>query len=516
MSESLKTYVTSLTISQGIGVGASFKLLPWQARFLRGAFGPQAHFDAALSIARGNGKSTLVAAIACAAVDGPLRQPRGEVVVVASSFGQARIVFEHVLAFLGARLLQRGEAPLSDRKVWRVQDSANSASLEHRKTGARVRCIGSDAKKAHGLAPAIVIADEPAQWEDASRDKMRAALATSMGKIPGSRLIALGTRPADSSHWFARMLAAPGEDGFAQVHAAGDDDPIFNRRTWKKGNPSLSIMPDLAARIAREAKEARADPALQPGFKSLRLNLGTSDTERAVLLHAESWLRAEGDLPREGQLVYGVDLGGTAAMSAIAACWADSGRLECLAALPSIPTLAERERRDGVPEGLYTRCASEGTLVTLGGRTVPVEGLLKLSVERFGRPAAIVCDRWRIGELVDAISAQGLDVPLVSRGMGFRDGAEDVRRFRTAILDGMVRPTASLLLRLAMREAVVVTDPAGNSKLAKATEGGRRRRARDDAVAASILAAAHVHRYRDATKTLSTAFFCEGDADQAA
>ena len=117
---------------------------------------------------------------------------------------------------------------------------------------------------------------------------------------------------------------------------------------------------------------------------------------------------------------------------------------------------------------------------------------------------------------MDAISALRLDVPLVSRGMGFKDGAEDVRRFRTAILDGMVRPTASLLLRLAMREAVVVTDPAGNSKLAKATEGGRRRRARDDAVAAAILAAAHVHRYRDATKTLSTAFFCEGEADQAA
>ena len=275
-------------------------------------------------------------------------------------------------------------------------------------------------------------------------------------------------------------------------------------------------MPDLAARIAREAKEARADPALQPAFKALRLNLGTSDTERATLLHAESWLRAEGDVPREGQLVFGVDLGGTAAMSAIAACWADSGRLECIAALPSIPTLAERERSDGVPEGLYTRCEHEGTLCTLGGRTVPVEALLEMAVERFGRPAAIVCDRWRIGELVDAISALGLDVPLVSRGMGFRDGAEDVRRFRTAILEGMVRPTASLLLRLAMREAVVVTDPAGNAKLAKATEGGRRRRARDDAVAAAILAAAHVHRFRDATKAISTAFFCEGDADQKA
>ena len=245
MSESLKTYVTSLTITQGVGAGAPLKLLPWQARFLRGAFGPHSCGDAALSISRGNGKSTLVAAIACAAVDGPLRQPRAEVVVVASSFGQARIVFEHVLAFLGARLEKRGEAPLSDRRAWRVQDSANTASVSHQATGARVRCIGSDPKRAMGLAPAIVIADEPAQWEDASRDKMRAALATSMGKIPGSRMISLGTRPDDDTHWFAKMLDAPGEDGYSQVHAAGDDDSIFNKRTWAeaKAPSTTAAMP---------------------------------------------------------------------------------------------------------------------------------------------------------------------------------------------------------------------------------------------------------------------------------
>ena len=470
-------YVRGLTITQGAGEGSPFKLLPWQTRFLHGAWSVEG--DAALSVARGNGKSTLIAGVACAALDGPLQTPRADVVCVASSFTQGRVIFESVLAAMRAK----GE-DLEDRKRWRVQDSANVATIEHRESGARVRCIGSDPKRMHGMQVMLALLDEPAQWPAAQRDAMRAALSTGLGKVPGSRMIALGTRPADDTHWFARMLAALGEDGYSQVHAAADDDPIFNKRTWRKANPSLPVMPDLASRIAREAKEARADPALQPAFKALRLNMGTSDTERAVLLHAESWLRAEGDVPREGQLVMGVDLGGTAAMSAIAACWADSGRLECLAALPSIPTLAERERRDGVPEGLYTRCEHEGTLCTLGGRTVPVEGLLELSVERFGRPAAIVCDRWRIGELVDAISALGLDVPLVSRGMGFRDGAEDVRRFRTAILDGMVRPTASFLLRLAMREATVMTDAAGNSKLAKATEAGRRRRARDDAVAA--------------------------------
>ena len=47
-----------------------------------------------------------------------------------------------------------------------------------------------------------------------------------------------------------------------------------------------------------------------------------------------------------------------------------------------------------------------------------------------------------------------------------------------------------------MSEAMVVADPAGNQKLAKATEGGRRKNARDDAVAGAILAVAEMERRR--------------------
>ena len=39
-----------------------------------------------------------------------------------------------------------------------------------------------------------------------------------------------------------------------------------------------------------------------------------------------------------------------------------------------------------------------------------------------------------------------------------------------------------------MSEARLVSDPAGNQKLTKGSQGGRRMRARDDAAAATILA----------------------------
>ena len=62
--------------------------------------------------------------------------------------------------------------------------------------------------------------------------------------------------------------------------------------------------------------------------------------------------------------------------------------------------------------------------------------------------------------------------------------------FRRAVLDDKVRPGPSLLLATALSEARLVSDPAGNEKLAKRGEGGRRTRARDDSLAAAILAVA--------------------------
>ena len=479
----LADYCADLTITQGAGAGERMRVLAWQRRFLAGAFVVEG--DAALSIARGNGKSTLVAAVACAVVDGPLRQSRAEVVCVASSFAQGRIIFEHVRSFLEA-----AGRDLSDRKEWRVMDSANTATIEHRPTGARVRCIGSDPKRAHGLAPILVLADEPAQWEASKRDAMRAALATAMGKLDGSRMIALGTRPADPAHWFSKML--DGGADYAQSHHAGETDPPFRVRTWRKANPSLPAMPSLEKRIRREAQDARRDPAMLASFRALRLNQGTDDVLRAMLIDASVWRGAERSEPVDmaGRYALGLDLGQSAAMSAAAAFWPESGRLEAFAVFPELPDVRERGLADGVGN-LYVRMVERGELLTAGRHVADVRALLAEVLDRWGRPAVIACDRWREGDLREALDAIRFPLAeLAIRGQGFRDGGEDVRTFRKAIIGGAVAPSRSLLLRAAMGEARAIGDPAGNWKLAKKTEGGRRAEARDDAAAAAILAVA--------------------------
>ncbi len=102
----------------------------------------------------------------------------------------------------------------------------------------------------------------------------------------------------------------------------------------------------------------------------------------------------------------------------------------------------------------------------------------------------VSCDRYREAELRQALDDVGLRCAVVFRGQGFRDGSEDVRLFRSAVLGGKVHSPRSLLLRSAIGEARVLRDPSGNEKLAKGSQAGRRVRARDAAAAATILAVA--------------------------
>ena len=452
-----------------------------QKRFLSGAFADGVD-ESGLCIARGNGKTTFCAAIAHAVLDGPLSMPRAEVVILASSFSQGKIAGNHVLSMID----------LSDRKKWRKWDSATNFQIMNRYTGVTLRCLGSDPKRAHGIAPSLILCDEPAQWPHTTADAMFSALQTALGKIPGSRLIALGTRPEDDTNWFSELLDHDAD--FALNFQAHEDLPPFQRTTWAKSNPSLKYMPSLLKRIKKESLKAKRDPRRMASFRSLRLNQGTADTVKKYLMDADEWKNAEvdGEIEKAGAYVLGLDLGSTKAMSAACAFFYETGGgLDAVAVFPENPSLKERGIADGVGR-LYERMAADrGELIISGVHTCNIGGLLKECLDRWGRPVAIVCDRWREGDLREALSETSFPLSsIITRGQGWKDGSEDVRIFSKAVSDGFVKPSISLLLRSAISVARLKTDPAGNSKLAKSNEGGRRFRARDDAAAACILAVA--------------------------
>ena len=95
----LFTFIESLKVGQGRYAGQNFKLLTYERKFIKNALQPDVS-SAVLSVARGNGKSTVAGALGAAAVKGPLMQPNAQVVVVAATFRQACITHGHICHFL--------------------------------------------------------------------------------------------------------------------------------------------------------------------------------------------------------------------------------------------------------------------------------------------------------------------------------------------------------------------------------------------------------------------------------
>ena len=99
----------------------------------------------------------------------------------------------------------------------------------------------------------------------------------------------------------------------------------------------------------------------------------------------------------------GVDLAnGRAWASAVA--YYPSGRVECLAVAPGIPDIEAQERRDNVPSGQYQKLLNTGQLTLADGLRVQPPALLwEMIRQTWGKPRVIICDRFRLSELQDAV-----------------------------------------------------------------------------------------------------------------
>ena len=476
-----------LIISEGRHAGQKMKVLPWQRKFCRGVLDSPL---AALSVARGNGKSTLAAGICCSALipDGALFQPRGEIVLIASSLGQARIAFRHVYYFLRARMEKSG-------KDWRVIDNSQQSQIEYRPTGTVLKCLGSDSRRAHGLAPTVILADEPAKWVGGGRE-MFAALKTSMGKQMNARFVAIGTRPDTQDHWFSELLE-DNSTGWHRNYQAFKGDPDFAAATISKANPSLSHMPDLRATLKLEAKEARIGGYALSQWRALRLNMGTPEVgDREMLISLENWtavVTADPAAKSDGVFV-GVDLGGGTSMSAVAFYWPSTGRLECFGAFSAEPGLHERGKLDYVGER-YLRMSARGELRIYPGTATNNILFLEEMFHRIGGMdvLGISADRYKQNDLKQAMTALGMDAGIVDWRVVGRgpDGSEDVKAFQREVLEGHLNCAPTLAIDSAIAEAVLHRDVNGNPALNKA-----RHKSRIDVIQAAVLAVGAGRRWR--------------------
>lgn len=484
-----------LCVPEGKKAGKPLKLADFQRKFVKGALAKKVMVGV-LSIGRGNAKTALSAGLALGELVGALEehpQPKREIIIAARNRDQAKTAFQFLLGFIQGM-------PDADQGLFTIRRGSKLEVEFEGNGGGLARVIAADGKSILGGAPTLAIMDERAAWEREKGDSLENAILSGLGKRDGRALI-ISTSAPDDANTFSRWLDEPPPGTYVQEHRPPFGLPADDLDSLLIANPGategIGATPEWLVSQAQRAI-ARGGSALS-SFRNLNRNERVSTEDRSVLVTVDEWMSAEvspDDLPeREGPCILGVDLGGSRSMSAAAFYWPDTGRLEALGTFPATPSLADRGASDGVSDR-YSQMHERGELSVLGEATVPPGPWLAQIVAHLDgiTPDCVVGDRFRHAEFSEAMNAAGLArVPFIWRGFGWKDGAEDIERFRRALFDGEVKAAPSLLLRFAFSDAITLVDPAGNHKLAKARSLGR-----IDAAAATVLAVAQGARMKAA------------------
>jgi phage terminase large subunit-like protein len=486
-------FLPTLIVPEGRMAGKALKLGGFQKQFIRGALAKDVGIGI-LSVGRGAAKTALSAGIALGHLKGEIApQPKREIIFAARNRDQAKIAFGFLVGFIEG-------LPEDEQEQFTIRRGSKLEVETSENGGGLARVIAADGKSILGGAPTLAILDERAAWEREKGDSLENAILSGLGKRDGRALI-ISTSAPDDANTFSRWLDEPPPGTYVQEHRPDAGLPPDDLESLLVANPGakegIGSTPEWLVAQARRAI-ARGGSALS-SFRNLNRNERVASDNRSVLLTVDEWLSCEvspDDLPpRDGPVVLGIDLGGSRSMSAASLYWSETGRLECVGAFPCKPGLADRGQADGV-SGRYIEMADRGELVTMGDATVPVARFIADVVTKLDgqSPVAIVGDRFRHAEFLEALRDAGLDrVPFIWRGFGWKDGSEDCERLRRAVFEGEVKTMPSLLLRSAFADAITLVDPAGNHKLAAG-----RSTSRIDPVAATVLAVAQGVRMRRA------------------
>ena len=506
LSRKLIKYIEGLKIPQGDGFGKPVVLFPWEKRMMTAV---ASRSTVSVSMARGNGKTLISSCVACAALDpdGPLFIPRGEIDIVASALGQAVVAFEYTHDMMKPVIAKNPDD-------WSIRNSTQSVQITHIPTRTKLVALGSDARRAHGRAPHLIICDEPAKWVKGGRE-MYVALDTSIGKQVWGCLLAIGTRPDVEDHWFSELLKIKDDVDWSFDYSTTKEDGDFSMKAIKKANPSYDYRPSLRKTLEEKKKKAKAGGAELFAWRALRLNRGTPETgEKKTIVSVEDWDRLPEEQPeRDGPVFIGIDLGGSSAMTAVVFYWPKCGRMEGYGAFPRFPDLVERGKQDFVGTR-YLQMQQRGELFTYGGyATDNVLFLSEMFKSIMGEEIeGIGADTYKANDLKEAVVKIGMDPEhdITWRRVGTGpEGSEDVRAFQREVLEERMRPGANLMLDKAIEDSVLRFNENGNEALAKARAKGR-----IDVLQAAVIATGMGRRWREPTEGPGLVSFYEELAKQ--
>ena len=454
----------------------------WQQSFIQNAFAPHVK-EALLCTGRKNAKTSTCAALALSYLAGCNHFPGVKIVC-------ASLSLEHIAE------LQQAMLGLAE---------TNGIEIENLKTprpghllgpdGAECRFVSGSTTSALSTQADIAFFDELGTLPEAKRVLIEHLKASLSGR--DGRFIALSIR--GSSPLLTEMVEASRTDPsiYAQVHESTPGCHVLDEREWHRSNPGLRSGIKSIDFMRHAARQAQQNPKLEPTFRALHLNESLMP-DRTPIVTLSQWQACIADTQpdRSGAVCVGIDAGGSDAFSAAFCYWPATGRAESFAMCGGIPDALARSRHDGVGD-LYAHAVRRNELIPQPERkSVDLEAFMAEVRDRLDgeRILYVVGDRYRAGEIVDAMQRVGITAPFVARGVGYKDSTPDIRAFQTYVDNGTIKHRESLLLAHAIGQSYCMFDDALNVKLSKL----KANKSKTDILQAAVLAIGQAARIEQA------------------
>jgi phage terminase large subunit-like protein len=471
-----------LRLNGGEYEGVPYELLPWQAFIVGslfgwlGADGTRRFRVAYIETGKGSGKSPLAAGIGLYGLvaDGELR---AEVYAAATKKDQAMILFRDAVAMVD-------QSPALRARIVKSGSAGNEWNLAYHKTSSFFRPISADDGQS-GPRVHVALVDEVHEHRTPAVVEMLRAGTKSRRQA----LIVMITNSGADKHgvcWqyheYGRKVAAQQliDDAFFSFVCALDDgdDPFRDERCWHKANPSLAHGLPTLKYLREQVTTARGMPSKESIVK--RLNFCQWTEAAAPWLSGAVWLRAresiDVDTLRGRRCWAALDLGATQDLTALALRFEPTPadphwRLVTHFWLPG-DGLHDKGDRDRVP---YVAWRDAGHIETLPGRAISIRAVLArvAEIKATYDVQRIAYDRWGMKALQQLAAEEGIDLPLVEFGQGFKDMAPAVSEFERQLLNDELRHDGNPVLTWCAANAVLTADPAGNRKLDKSRATGR-------------------------------------------
>jgi len=464
-------FIGGLTLRAGKGAGQPFRLRGWQKRIIKQIYrvGPdrlRLVAEALLTLGRKNGKTELAAGLCACHLYGPEAIQGGECYSAAADRDQASRIFRELEHFITSD-------PAADARCNIVRHEKTISVLDGPGKGSIYKALSSDASKAHSLAPSFVIADELARWR--GRDLFE-SLRSGFGSHPEPLLVIISTTSPDPTSIMAEVVSYARQvlDGvivdptfLAVIYEVPEAADIWDEKTWPLANPALGDFLSIEA-LRKDAREAKLMPAREGTFRNHRLNQAVEAGE--TFIPAADWLACAGTVDPEalrGRRCWGgLDLSSVKDLTALILFFPEyGGQVLCWFWVPG-DNLAEREERDRVPYLTWQRL---GLIEPTNGRAIDKHAIaLRLAaISDLFDVQGIAYDRFRIEDLLRILSDEGIDLPMVPWGQGYKDMAPAVSALETHVLNRTLQHGGHPVLTWNIANCVVTTDAAGNRKLDK-------------------------------------------------